>query len=136
MSLRVWIVGLLLLSTLGCEEETGEPGSVIIHRLNRAEYNNTVRDLMGTSLTPAEDFPADDHGYGFDNISDIQGLYNYLDLYIPHRLLHKKKVFFKRLVLSAQKELGAHLWICFTPMSVLSIFFEIFFQIFFSLIFF
>ena len=42
----------------------------------------------------------------------------------------------QRLVLSAQKELGAHLWICFTPMSVLFIFFEIFFSDFFRSFFF
>jgi hypothetical protein len=48
-----------------------DPGRVTMHRLNRTEYNNTVRDLLGTALRPAEDFPADDHGYGFDNISDV-----------------------------------------------------------------
>jgi hypothetical protein len=48
-----------------------DPGRVTLHRLNRAEYNNTVRDLFGTSLAPADDFPADDHGYGFDNIADV-----------------------------------------------------------------
>src|SRR5690606_24799597 len=48
-----------------------DPGRVTLHRLNRAEYNNTVRDLLGTALTPADDFPADDHGYGFDNIADV-----------------------------------------------------------------
>jgi hypothetical protein len=49
----------------------GDPGRVTLHRLNRAEYNNTVRDLLGTSLQPADDFPNDDHGYGFDNIADV-----------------------------------------------------------------
>ncbi|HMR80413.1 MAG TPA: DUF1587 domain-containing protein, partial [Polyangiaceae bacterium] len=39
-----------------------DPGRVTLHRLNRAEYDNTVRDLLGTALTPAKDFPADDHG--------------------------------------------------------------------------
>ncbi|MEZ4219952.1 MAG: DUF1592 domain-containing protein [Polyangiaceae bacterium] len=48
-----------------------DPGSVTLHRLNRAEYDNTVRDLLGTALTPAKDFPADDHGYGYDNIADV-----------------------------------------------------------------
>jgi hypothetical protein len=42
--------------------------------LNRVEYNNTVRDLLGTSLTPADDFPADDHSFGFDNIADALNL--------------------------------------------------------------
>ncbi len=48
----------------------GDPFRVTIHRLNRAEYDNTVRDLLGTSLRPAVDFPADDHSLGFDNIAD------------------------------------------------------------------
>lgn len=47
-----------------------DPGRVTIRRLNRAEYNNTVRDLLGVDLKPADDFPADDTGYGFDNIGD------------------------------------------------------------------
>jgi Protein of unknown function (DUF1592)/Protein of unknown function (DUF1588)/Protein of unknown function (DUF1587)/Protein of unknown function (DUF1595)/Protein of unknown function (DUF1585) len=48
-----------------------DPGRVTLHRLNRAEYNNTVRDLLGTSLTPADDFPIDDRGGGFDNMADV-----------------------------------------------------------------
>ena len=47
-----------------------EPGRVTARRLNRAEYNNTVRDLLGVDLRPADDFPQDDSGYGFDNIAD------------------------------------------------------------------
>lgn len=49
----------------------GDPGRVTLHRLNRSEYNNTVRDLFRTTLRPADDFVADDHGYGFDNIADV-----------------------------------------------------------------
>jgi len=48
-----------------------DPGRVTIRRLNRAEYNNTIRDLCGVDFKPAEDFPADDVGYGFDNIGDV-----------------------------------------------------------------
>ncbi len=48
-----------------------DPGRVTIHRLNRAEYNNTIRDLVGVDFHPADDFPADDVGYGFDNIGDV-----------------------------------------------------------------
>ena len=47
-----------------------DPGRVTIRRLNRVEYNNTVRDLVGVAFSPADDFPADDSGYGFDNIGD------------------------------------------------------------------
>jgi hypothetical protein len=50
------------------------PGSVTAHRLNRAEYNNTIRDLLGVTFHPADDFPQDDSGYGFDNIGDVLSL--------------------------------------------------------------
>jgi hypothetical protein len=46
-------------------------GRVTLRRLNRAEYNNTIRDLIGLDLHPADEFPADDIGYGFDNIGDV-----------------------------------------------------------------
>lgn len=51
-----------------------DPGRVTARRLNRAEYNNTIRDLVGLDLRPADDFPADDTGYGFDNIADVLSL--------------------------------------------------------------
>ncbi len=50
------------------------PGRVTLRRLNRVEYNNTVRDLLGIACRPADDFPADDIGYGFDNIGDVLSL--------------------------------------------------------------
>jgi hypothetical protein len=50
------------------------PGRVTIRRLNRAEYNNTIRDLFGVEDRPADDFPSDDVGYGFDNVGDVLGL--------------------------------------------------------------
>jgi hypothetical protein len=48
-----------------------DPGRATIRRLNRTEYNNTVRDLLGVDVKPADDFPSDDVGYGFDNIGDV-----------------------------------------------------------------
>jgi Protein of unknown function (DUF1592)/Protein of unknown function (DUF1588)/Protein of unknown function (DUF1587)/Protein of unknown function (DUF1585)/Protein of unknown function (DUF1595)/Planctomycete cytochrome C len=51
-----------------------DPGRVTTRRLNRAEYNNSVRDLLGVDLRPADDFPQDDSGYGFDNIGDVLSL--------------------------------------------------------------
>jgi hypothetical protein len=51
-----------------------DPGRVTARRLNRAEYNNTVRDLLGVDFRPADDFPQDDSGYGFDNIGDVLSL--------------------------------------------------------------
>ncbi|HUG94302.1 MAG TPA: DUF1592 domain-containing protein, partial [Planctomycetaceae bacterium] len=47
------------------------PGRVTIRRLNRIEYNNTVRDLLGIDVQPAAGFPSDDVGNGFDNIADV-----------------------------------------------------------------
>lgn len=51
-----------------------DPGRVTARRLNKFEYANTVRDLTGVDFNPAEDFPADDIGYGFDNIGDVLSL--------------------------------------------------------------
>ena len=51
-----------------------DPGRITARRLNRAEYNNTVRDLLGVDLRPGDDFPQDDSGYGFDNIADVLSL--------------------------------------------------------------
>ena len=54
--------------------ELRRPGRVTLRRLNRAEYNNTIRDLMGVDFSPAADFPLDEVGYGFDNIGDVLSL--------------------------------------------------------------
>jgi mono/diheme cytochrome c family protein len=48
-----------------------DPGRVTMRRLNRTEYRNTIRDLMGVDFDPTVDFPSDDIGYGFDNIGDV-----------------------------------------------------------------
>ena len=58
------------LAKFDCTSQS-DPGRVTIRRLNRAEYNNTVRDLVGVDFRPAEDFPSDDVGHGFDNIGDV-----------------------------------------------------------------
>ncbi|MEO2013135.1 MAG: DUF1592 domain-containing protein [Fuerstiella sp.] len=54
------------------------PGRVTMRRLNRVEYRNTVRDLIGVDFDPTEDFPSDDIGYGFDNIGDVLTLSPFL----------------------------------------------------------
>jgi hypothetical protein len=69
-----------LLSQADCRLP-GDPGRVTLRRLNRAEYNNTIRDLVGIDFRPADDFPSDDVGYGFDNIGDV--------LTIPPLLMEK-----------------------------------------------
>ena len=50
------------------------PGRVTVRRLNRNEYQNTIRDLLGIEFNAAAEFPADDVGYGFDNIGDVLSL--------------------------------------------------------------
>jgi len=47
------------------------PGAPAIHRLNKAEYSNAVRDLLGLDLDNSAGLPPDDSGYGFDNIGDV-----------------------------------------------------------------
>ncbi len=47
------------------------PGSPHVHRLNRAEYSNAIRDLLGLKMDHAATLPADDSGYGFDNIGSV-----------------------------------------------------------------
>ena len=47
------------------------PGRATLHRLNRNEYANAVRDLLGLDIDPAPLLPADDESYGFDNIADV-----------------------------------------------------------------
>ena len=51
-----------------------DPGRVTMRRLNRAEYDNTIRDLLLIDFKPSADFPTDDVGYGFDNIGDVLSL--------------------------------------------------------------
>ncbi|MCM2372947.1 DUF1592 domain-containing protein [Aporhodopirellula aestuarii] len=50
------------------------PGRTTARRLNRAEYNNAIRDLFGTDLRPADQFPSDEVGGGFDNNADVLSL--------------------------------------------------------------
>ena len=48
-----------------------DPGQIGIRRLNRIEYQNTIRDLIGIEFKAHEEFPPDDSGYGFDNIGSV-----------------------------------------------------------------
>jgi mono/diheme cytochrome c family protein len=47
------------------------PGRAPLHRLNRTEYGNAVRDLLGLDVDVASLLPADDESDGFDNIADV-----------------------------------------------------------------
>ena len=48
-----------------------EPGRVVLRRLNRVEYKNTIRDLFGVNIETGTLFPADDTGHGFDTIGEV-----------------------------------------------------------------
>ncbi len=58
-------------SVFRIDPKNPDPGRVTIRRLNRTEYRNTIRDLMGTEFNAEEEFPPDDTGYGFDTIADV-----------------------------------------------------------------
>ena len=62
-----WIKG----DVFGLDPANPDPGRVTIRRLNRVEYRNTIRDLMGFDFKAEDELPPDDTGYGFDNIGDV-----------------------------------------------------------------
>jgi hypothetical protein len=47
------------------------PGKPVLHRLNRAEYRNAIRDLFGLTIDLGNGFPVDSSSFGFDNIGDV-----------------------------------------------------------------
>ncbi|MDH3727767.1 MAG: DUF1592 domain-containing protein [Myxococcales bacterium] len=89
MALWKYLAPLLVVALVGCDGviggggpggndsfsgpggDVGAIGAQVMHRLNRTEYRNTVRDLLGTQLDPAASFPADDVSLGFDNIAQV-----------------------------------------------------------------
>jgi hypothetical protein len=79
-----------------------DPGRVTVRRLNRIEYNNTIRDLVGVKFDAGADFPADDSGYGFDNIGDVLSL---------------PPVLFERYLAAAEKVMSAAILNDHTPRS-------------------
>ena len=53
------------------DADNPDPGHVTLRRLNRTEYENTLRDLLGVRAEVTDILPVDDSGYGFDNIGDV-----------------------------------------------------------------
>ena len=51
-----------------------DPGSPVLHRMNRAEYANAIRDLLDLEMDVSALLPPDDSAYGFDNVSDALGV--------------------------------------------------------------
>src|SRR5271154_4219841 len=47
------------------------PGRPAIHRLNRTEYSNAIRDLLGLDIDAGASLPVDNTSFGFDNIADV-----------------------------------------------------------------
>jgi hypothetical protein len=66
-ALETWIKG----SAFGLDPAQPDPGRVTVRRLNRTEYRNTIRDLVGLDFDVDVSLPPDDVGYGFDNIGDV-----------------------------------------------------------------
>ncbi len=59
------------------------PGSVTLHRLNRVEYANAIRDMLAIDVDPAALLPTDDISNGFDNIATVLKVSpSFLDQYI------------------------------------------------------
>ena len=73
-SVSSWIRTLSGITEMPATASVSDPGRVTSRRLNRVEYNNTIRDLLGVTIRPADEFPIDDSGYGFDNIGDVLSL--------------------------------------------------------------
>lgn len=85
-----------------------DPGHITIRRLNRAEYNNTIRDLVGLDFHPAEDFPSDDVGHGFDNMGDVLSLSPVL----MERYLSAADTIVQRALASTARQGGLHIMAC------------------------
>jgi len=68
-------------AVFAADPKNPDPGRVTVRRLNRVEYRNTIRDLLGVDFDTDKEFPPDDAGHGFDNIGDV--------LTLPPMLLEK-----------------------------------------------
>ena len=68
---RVALENWIKISAFGLDPTVADPGRVTIHRLNRTEYTNTIRDLLGVTYNAEGEFPGDDSGYGFENVADV-----------------------------------------------------------------
>src|SRR5690606_35265879 len=65
------LVGYLVDSLDAAAAARPDPGRFPLHRLNRAEYGNAIRDLLGVPVDVATQLPADSSSHGFDNVSDV-----------------------------------------------------------------
>lgn len=65
------LAGWIKYGALGIDPADPDPGHVTVRRLNRAEYRNTIRDLLGHDFLSEVEFPPDDSGGGFDNNGEV-----------------------------------------------------------------
>lgn len=77
-------------SVFDIDPKNPDPGRVTLRRLNRAEYHNTIQDLIGVDYDTQANFPPDDTGYGFDTIGDV--------LTMPPMLLEKYLIAAEKIV--------------------------------------
>ncbi|WP_161602476.1 DUF1592 domain-containing protein [Tautonia marina] len=68
---RKLLLDWITFDAFGLDPDHPDPGRVTVRRLNRTEYRNTIRDLMGVDFNAEAEFPADDTGHGFDTIADV-----------------------------------------------------------------
>lgn len=64
------LAGWITESVFSSIQHPSDPGPFVLRRLNRLEYRNTIRDLMGIDFDTSVEFPPDDTGNGFDNNAD------------------------------------------------------------------
>lgn len=84
---------------LGLDPANPDPGHVTVRRLNRTEYRNTIKDLLGVDFDTQVEFPPDDAGHGFDNIGEV--------LTLPPMLLEKYLAAAKTIVTRAVPAVAA-----------------------------
>ena len=68
------VAGFLEKALDAAERAHPDPGGPLLHRLNRAEYANAIRDILDLEIDPAALLPPDDSTFGFDNIADVLGV--------------------------------------------------------------
>jgi mono/diheme cytochrome c family protein len=71
---RASLISWLTTTLDGAAAARPNPGRPVLHRLNRAEYANAVRDLLALDVDPSGLLPPDDSAYGFDNVGDVLGM--------------------------------------------------------------
>ncbi len=71
---RRQLIQWLEIEALHLDPQRPDPGQVTLRRLNRSEYRNTIRDLMGIEFESEVEFPPDDTGHGFDTVGDAMSV--------------------------------------------------------------